>query len=143
MWQRIQTLYLALATALLASMFFCTFATILGSDGAEETIKYHEKLPYLVLLIMAVAGNAFSLFAFRIRVPQMRVATLSSLILLAFQIWLVTDIVKGWDSMVFSVTALFPTVAMVLDILAARAIMLDEAMVQSASRLRSHKRKRR
>ena len=73
----------------------------------------------------------------------MRVATLSALILLAFQIWLVTDIVRGWNEMVFSVTALFPLVATVLDILAARAIMLDEAMVQSASRLRSHKRKRR
>ncbi len=143
MWQRIQTLYLAVATALLASMFFCTFATILGPDGAEVTIKYAEKLPYLVLLIMTVAGNAFSLFAFKIRVPQMRVATLSALILLAFQIWLVTDIVRGWNEMVFSVTALFPLVATVLDILAARAIMLDEAMVQSASRLRSHKRKRR
>ncbi len=142
MWQRIQTLYLAVATALLISMFFCKFATILGPDGVEISIKYIEKVPYLVLLAVALAGNVFSLFAFKIRIPQMRVATVAALILLAFQIWIVVDVVRGWNEMVFSVTALFPLVAMVLDILAARNIMLDEAMVQSASRLRASKRRR-
>lgn len=142
MWQRIQTLYLAVATALLTSMFFCKFATILGPDGVEISIKYVEKVPYLVLLAVALAGNVFSLFAFKIRIPQMRVATVAALILLAFQIWIIVDVVRGWNEMVFSVTALFPLVAMVLDILAARNIMLDEAMVQSASRLRASKRRR-
>lgn len=142
MWQRIQTLYLAVATALLTSMFFCKFATILGPDGVEISIKYVEKVPYLVLLAVALAGNVFSLFAFKIRIPQMRVATVAALILLAFQTWIIVDVVRGWNEMVFSVTALFPLVAMVLDILAARNIMLDEAMVQSASRLRASKRRR-
>lgn len=142
MWQRIQTLYLAVATALLISMFFCKFATILGPDGVEISIKYVEKVPYLVLLAVALAGNVFSLFAFKIRIPQMRVATVAALILLAFQIWIIVDVVRGWNEMVFSVTALFPLVAMVLDILAARNIMLDEAMVQSSSRLRASKRRR-
>lgn len=142
MWQRIQTLYLAVATALLASMFFCKFATILGPDGGEISIKYFEKVPYLVLLTVALAGNVFSLFAFKIRIPQMRVAMVAALILLAFQVWIIVDVVRGWNEMVFSVTALFPLVAMVLDILAARNIMLDEAMVQSASRLRASKRRR-
>jgi len=142
MWQRIQTLYLAVATALLISMFFCKFATVIGPDGVEISIKYVEKVPYLVLLAVALAGNMFSLFAFKIRIPQMRVATVAALILLAFQIWIIVDVVRGWNEMVFSVTALFPLVAMVLDILAARNIMLDEAMVQSASRLRASKRRR-
>lgn len=142
MWQRIQTLYLAVATAILTSMFFCKFATILGPDGVEISIKYFEKVPYLVLLTVALAGNVFSLFAFKIRIPQMRVAMVAALILLALQSWIVVDVVRGWNEMVFSVTALFPLVAMVLDILAARNIMLDEAMVQSASRLRASKRRR-
>lgn len=143
MWQRLQTLYLAIATALLTSMFFCRFATILGPDGAEVTVKYYERIPYLALLAVTLAGNAFSLFAFKIRIPQMRVATLSAIILLAFQAWLIVDMVREWNAMTFSVTALFPLVATVLDILAARSIMLDEAMVQSASRLRSYKRNKR
>ncbi|MBO5194109.1 MAG: DUF4293 family protein, partial [Bacteroidales bacterium] len=37
-------------------------------------------------------------------------------------------------------TAVFPIVAAILDFLAARNIFLDEAMVQSASRLRKRKR---
>ena len=142
MWQRIQTLYLALATALLSSMYFCKFATIVGPEGSELNIMYWEKIPYLVLLTLCAAGNLFSLFAFKIRMPQMRVATASAILLLAFQCWIVVDFASLWNEMTFSVTALFPLVAAILDILAARSILLDEAMVQSSARLRASKRKR-
>ena len=142
MWQRIQTLYLALATALLSSMYFCKFATIVGPEGSELNIMYWEKIPYLVLLTLCAAGNLFSLFAFDIRMPQMRVATASAILLLAFQCWIVVDFASLWNEMTFSVTALFPLVAAILDILAARSILLDEAMVQSSARLRASRRKR-
>ena len=142
MWQRIQTLYLALATALLSSMYFCKFATIVGPEGSELNIMYWEKIPYLVLLTLCAAGNLFSLFAFKIRMPQMRVATASAILLLAFQCWIVVDFASLWNEMTFSVTALLPLVAAILDILAARSILLDEAMVQSSARLRASRRKR-
>ena len=142
MWQRIQTLYLALATALLSSMYCCKFATIVGPEGSELNIMYWEKIPYLVLLTLCAAGNLFSLFAFKIRMPQMRVATASAILLLAFQCWIVVDFASLWNEMTFSVTALFPLVAAILDILAARSILLDEAMVQSSARLRASRRKR-
>lgn len=142
MWQRIQTLYLAIATALLASMFFCSFATIVGPEGTELTIKYWEKVPYAVLLSLTCAGNLFSLFAFKIRMPQMRVCTGAAILLIAFQCWIIVDLARAWNDMTFSVTALFPLVAAILDILAARGILLDEAMVQSSARLRNAKRKR-
>ena len=142
MWQRIQTLYLALATALLSSMYFCKFATIVGPEGSELNIMYWEKIPYLVLLTLCAAGNLFSLLAFKIRMPQMRVATASAILLLAFQCWIVVDFARLWNEMTFSVTALFPLVAAILDILAARSILLDEAMVQSSARLRASRRKR-
>ena len=70
MWQRIQTLYLAIATALLASMFFCKFATIVGPQGNDLEIMYWEKIPYVTLLAISTIGNIFSLFAFKIRMPQ-------------------------------------------------------------------------
>ena len=142
MWQRIQTLYLALATALLSSMYFGKFATIVGPEGSELNIMYWEKIPYLVLLTLCAAGNLFSLFAFKIRMPQMRVATASAILLLAFQCWIVVDFASLWNEMTFSVTALFPLVAAILDILAARSILLDEAMVQSSASLRASRRKR-
>ena len=142
MWQRIQTLYLAIATALLASMFFCKFATIVGPQGNDLEIMYWEKIPYVTLLAISTIGNIFSLFAFKIRMPQMRVATGAAILLLAFQCWIVVDLARNWSEMSFSVTALFPLIAAILDIMAARSILLDEAMVQSSARLRASKRKR-
>ena len=142
MWQRIQTLYLAIATALLASLFFCKFATIVGPQGNDLEIMYWEKIPYVTLLAISTIGNIFSLFAFKIRMPQMRVATGAAILLLAFQCWIVVDLARNWNEMSFSVTALFPLIAAILDIMAARSILLDEAMVQSSARLRASKRKR-
>ena len=142
MWQRIQTLYLAIATALLASMFFCKFATIVGPQGNDLEIMYWEKIPYVTLLAISTIGNIFSLFAFKIRMPQMRVATGAAILLLAFQCWIVVYLARNWNEMSFSVTALFPLIAAILDIMAARSILLDEAMVQSSARLRASKRKR-
>ena len=142
MWQSIQTLYLAIATALLASMFFCKFATIVGPQGNDLEIMYWEKIPYVTLLAISTIGNIFSLFAFKIRMPQMRVATGAAILLLAFQCWIVVDLARNWNEMSFSVTALFPLIAAILDIMAARSILLDEAMVQSSARLRASKRKR-
>ena len=142
MWQRIQTLYLAIATALLASMFFCKFATIVGPQDNDLEIMYWEKIPYVTLLAISTIGNIFSLFAFKIRMPQMRVATGAAILLLAFQCWIVVDLARNWNEMSFSVTALFPLIAAILDIMAARSILLDEAMVQSSARLRASKRKR-
>lgn len=142
MWQRIQTLYLAIATALLASMFFCKFATIVGPHGNDLEIMYWEKIPYVTLLAISTIGNIFSLFAFKIRMPQMRVATGAAILLLAFQCWIVVDLARNWNEMSFSLTALFPLIAAILDIMAARSILLDEAMVQSSARLRASKRKR-
>ena len=142
MWQRIQTLYLAIATDLLASMFFCKFATIVGPQGNDLEIMYWEKIPYVTLLAISTIGNIFSLFAFKIRMPQMRVATGAAILLLAFQCWIVVDLARNWNEMSFSVTALFPLIAAILDIMAARSILLDEAMVQSSARLRASKRKR-
>ena len=142
MWQRIQTLYLAIATALLASMFFCKFATIVGPQGNDLEIMYWEKIPYVTLLAISTLGNIFSLLAFKIRMPQMRVATGAAIVLLAFQCWIVVDLARHWNEMSFSVTDLFPLIAAILDIMAARSILLDEAMVQSSARLRASKRKR-
>ena len=142
MWQRIQTLYLAIATALLASMFFCKFATIVGPQGNDLEVMYWEKIPCVTLLAISTLGNIFSLLAFKIRMPQMRVATGAAIVLLAFQCWIVVDLARNWNEMSFSVTALFPLIAAILDIMAARSILLDEAMVQSSARLRASKRKR-
>ena len=145
MWQRIQTLYLAIATILIGSLFFSKFATVFGEG--ESAILYREYTPYLLFTIMTFLANFISLGLFRARLIQMRLCVISAIVLIAFQIWIGVNYffppeeVKG--NIVFSFSAVFPVIAAILDILAARNIFLDEAMVQSASRLRAAKRHKR
>lgn len=149
MWQRIQTLYLGIATALIISMFFCNAGTFIGPEGSE-TIRYYEKTSYLMFLIMVAMSNGISLFSYKARLLQMRITVISAILLLALQIWLGIDFARfqlgiGTDTasvkMIFSFTAVFPLIASILDLLAARNIALDEAMVQSSYRLRKSKRR--
>jgi peptidoglycan/LPS O-acetylase OafA/YrhL len=132
MGQRVQTLYLAISTALIAAMFFC--------DKAGE-ISFVSYWPYLVLLILITLLNILALTTYKIRVFQVRTTVLAALLTLALQAWLVVDFVVTGNNPVFHVPAIFPLVAVILDIMAARGIWADELMVRSSSRLRSSKRK--
>ena len=139
MWQRIQTLYLGVATALMFSMFFCIFATIIGPDGAEVTIAYREKLPYLVLMIMLITSHIAATASFKTFFLQARVSIIAGLLALGFQTWIGIDILRNMDEMSFSFTALFPLAAAALDFMAAKRSMVDEMTVQavkSARRIR-------
>ncbi|MBR5076027.1 MAG: DUF4293 domain-containing protein [Bacteroidales bacterium] len=133
MWQRIQTLYLFLATALIVALFF--------SHKAGD-IFYTDYWPYLVLLIVVAFLNVTALTTYKHRIFQMRTSTLSAIILLGLQGWLVVDFIRTHNTPVFSLTAVFPVVAAILDILAARSILGDELMVRNADRLRAAKRKK-
>ena len=141
MWQRIQTLYLAIATILIGSLFFSKVATVIGPEGEDVFIMYYEKWNYLLFLISIFLANGICLLSYKVRLLQMRVAVIAALLLIGFQIWLGVDFLKHKDEMVFSFTLVFPLAAAILDLLAARNIALDEAMVQATARLRSAKRK--
>lgn len=131
MWQRIQTLYLFLSTALMASLFFC--------DKAEG-IPFIKYVPYLILLIIIVLLDFLALTTYKHRIFQMRTAVLAAIITIALQAWLVIDFFATYQDVMFRVPAVFPIVSVILNFLAARNIMADELMVRSASRLRSAKR---
>ena len=139
MWQRIQTLFLAISTLIVASFFFTNIAVILGPEGQEVSIKYSEKIIYLIFNIMLLSGMGTALFSFKVRLLQLRVVVLMSILLLGFQLWLGYDFFQNKDEMVFSYTIILPTVAIIINLLAVRAIALDEAMVQSSSRLRKRR----
>ena len=131
MWQRIQTLYLGISTALIFSMFFCIFATIAGPEGTEITIAYREKLPYLVLLIMLITAHIAATASYKTFFLQARVSIIAGLLAFGFQGWIAFDIIRNMDSMSFSFTALFPLAAGALDMMAAKRSMVDEMTVQA------------
>ncbi|MBO4263527.1 MAG: DUF4293 domain-containing protein [Bacteroidales bacterium] len=132
MWQRIQTLYLFLSALLVGAMFFC--------DKAGD-ISYLRYLPYPILMGIILLLNILALTTFRFRVFQARTAVLSAIIALGFQGWLVVDFIATGNQPVFHVSAVFPVVCAILNILAARGIWADEMLVRSASRLRGARRR--
>lgn len=142
MWQRIQTLYLGVATALMFSMFFCVFATIIGPDGAEATISYREKLPYLVLMIMLMTSYIAATASYKTFFLQARVSIIAGLLAIGFQIWIGIDILLNMDNMSFSFTALFPLAASALDFMAAKRSMVDEMTVQAVKNTRRIRKKK-
>ena len=119
MWQRIQTLYIGIATALIAALFFSRMATIIAPGGEELDIMYYEKLPYLVMLIMLLTAGICAGFCFKNWFLQARVCMLTALMLIGFQIWLGVDFFRFHNEMVFSFTMIFPLVSAILNIMAA------------------------
>lgn len=132
MWQRVQTLYFALSTALIALMFFCNKA---------GDIPYTRYVPYLILLIIILLLDILALTTYKHRMFQFRTANLSSIITIALQAWLVVDFIVTKNDPLFHITAVFPIISVILNVLGARGVMADELMVRSASRLRAAKRK--
>lgn len=139
MWTRIQILYLSIATILVGALFFCNMATIIGPEGEEISIAYREKLPFLVLTIMAFTAQVSALASIKVRFLQMRVCIIAALLLTGYQIWIGIDFFTHKNEMIFSLTALFPLVSAFLDVLAARNIMLDEMMVQAYHKMHPKK----
>ena len=143
MWKKIHTIYSIVATLLSASMFFFSFATILGPEGAELKIMYYEKLPYLFMLIMLLAGGICSVFTYRNGFLQARVCILTALMLIGFQIWLGVDFLRFRHDMVFSISAIFPIVAAILHVLAARGALVEGMTLQTAEKVLKNRKNRR
>ncbi len=123
MWQRIQTLYLLIASGLLVAMYFQPYGTWI-----------------IVLFSLALACQLLAVVALKSRTLQMRLSNLAGLLLLGLQIWMCVAYFSADPRPALSFTAIFPIVAAILDFLAARAILRDELLVRSASRLRAAKR---
>lgn len=139
MWQRIQTLYLFIACGIIAVLFFSPLAVAVGTDGIQEPILFTDNVYFLVLMIAIALTNFLALVTFKKRTFQMRMATLSCLLLFGFQIWLICKYFSAESGVVFKFTAILPLVAAVLDILAVKGILADQMMVDSYNRLRTKK----
>ena len=142
MIQRIQTLFLFIAAALLFSIFCTDFAT-----NAETAISYMEYRPFTIFSIVAFVISLVTIFLFKNRPLQMRLCIYDIVILLAFQGWIIYMLTKMWGEYRFSVTCAFPLVAGLLTTFAFRYINKDEALVRASSSLRSlskkHQKRRR
>lgn len=140
MWQRLQTLYLCLATGLVVALFFSVKAFTLGPGGVHAVeLTYVKYTPYLILLILVTILQLLAVFTFNARVFQMRTAVLSAILMIALQAWIGVDYFTADKEWIFKFTAVFPLVAAILNFIAARFILRDQLLVESVSHLRSRK----
>ena len=140
MWQRLQTLYLCLATGLVVALFFSVKAFTLGPGGVHAVeLTYVKYTPYLSLLILVTILQLLAVFTFNARVFQMRTAVLSAILMIALQAWIGVDYFTADKEWIFKFTAVFPLVAAILNFIAARYILRDQLLVESVSHLRSRK----
>ena len=140
MWQRLQTLYLCIATGLIVALFFSVKAFTLGPGGVHSVeLTYIKYTPYLILLILITILQLLAVFTFNARVFQMRTAVLSAILMIALQAWIGVDYFTADKELIFKFTAVFPLVAAILNSIAARLILRDQLLVESVSHLRSRK----
>ena len=127
MWQRIQTLYLAIAFTLSVLMLFMGLT---------------DKTAFTVLIVVIAFLQLIALTTYKIRIFQMRTCVLSALICVALQAWIAIDFFRAaGDRLAFDVSAVFPVIIAILDVLSARKILFDEVLVRGASRLRSSRKR--
>ena len=145
MIQRIQTIWLALAGACLAGLFFVPndFLVITQFIGDDvKTANFYSNLAGPIMLGLATVATFGAIFLFANRPQQLKIARLALLDTLLFLIvsglLLYVEFQKngGTGSFGTSWAIGLPVAAMVFQFLAFRAIKSDENLVQSAERLR-------
>ena len=92
---------------------------------------------------MLLAAGVCSIFTYRNGFLQARVCILTALMLIGFQIWLGVDFLRFRTDMVFSISAIFPIVAAILNVLAARGALVEGMTLQTAEKVLKNKKKRR
>ena len=142
MWQRIQTLYLAVSTVLLFILFFNDAYTIAAPDGMQFVKYLQIQKPYFgILLGILFAMTVLALVTFKVRILQMRLATLSGLVALGMTGWLAYYYFTAPENVTFKWTVIFPLLVAVFNFLAARGCFQDQLMVESAYRIRESRKR--
>lgn len=153
MIQRIQSIYIFVASALTFCLFFTPFISLdLGQGVSEISVCRMSPVlqgfqPTAMSPLAILAGTAFvlcfmSIFLFRNRTLQMKVVRVNEFLQMAVLIVMLVYIyvfVKDIDTTIrfcFYLALVFPIVNAILLVLARKRIKADDDLVKSADRLR-------
>ena len=145
MLQRIQSIFLFLASAAILSLFKFPFAQSNVSEGPffeDQLFSVTDNTTLLVLTVLGATASFISIFLYKNRLLQMRIVLLSlifSLFLGLVAIWLVYSKASLWSSTleINDGLGIYLSVgALILIILANVFIKKDEKTVRSMDRLR-------
>ena len=157
MIQRIQSLYLLLATVLTVvcmgsaiGYYFSEdgervgqlFNLVCRSYGVEDSSHHGSTWALFVILLIESTLSFFNIFLFKHRVLQMRICTFCMILLVGwyavygFYAWYFIDSFQAEVTFRVALKASLPCVSLILLYLANRGIMKDEKLVRSLDRLR-------
>ena len=155
MIQRIQSIWLLLATIVLILMFFLPIATkvVNGSEEQVYTNGLHHylaakdgkalnvevSLPLLITNIAVCLMCFFNIFNFKKRSLQKRIIIFTIAAIGGFAFWCsvyAKQLTGGIDGATFGVGAYLPALAILFLVLAIFGINKDERLIRSAERLR-------
>ncbi|MBO7265260.1 MAG: DUF4293 domain-containing protein [Alistipes sp.] len=152
MIQRIQSLYLLVAAALMSLTLFMPIATFVVDGNTYALSAFalscgdmsESTLWMGVMLVMATLLPLVVIFLFKRRTLQVRlcaveiVLLLGSLVMIGLYYWLTSRLFENLvvEHRQFGWGAPMPLVSLVLTALASRAIFKDEVLVRSLDRIR-------
>ncbi len=150
MIQRIQSLYLLFSAVLTTVCLMRPVGHFATADGFHRATLYnlwlsldtggHQLSPWALFALLVIAGalTLIVIFLFRFRALQMRLTSLSMLLIVGYYIVFAVfaHIFSGDGSFRPAISAALPFASLVFDYLAFRAIWHDEQLVRSLNRLR-------
>lgn len=155
MIQRIQTLYLALATFLSGMMLKGTIVELLDKSGtlfklvwngliqenqAGVSTMLEQSIPLSIITIIVPLLFFVAIFLFKRRKLQLRITILATLLLIGelflviYYIWYAGTKLEA--DFIFKIRLIFPPIGSIFGYLAFRGILKDELLIKSYDRLR-------
>jgi hypothetical protein len=153
MIQRIQTVYLIIASALMVFLLFMPIAEFIRLadevvfeltfrgllSDVNEKINFNS-FPLSILMVFCLTLLLVTIFLFKKRMLQIRLSVFNAVLLVGLQglqfyyVKTAANALNGTSS--YTLFFVFPIVSAILVFLALRAIARDEALVRSLDRLR-------
>jgi glucan phosphoethanolaminetransferase (alkaline phosphatase superfamily) len=153
MWQRIQTVFLAIA---IVSLIATIFLPIWVYDSGKEVYQLYalhytirdasnvntQYMPYSITAMLAIAALTIAIIEirkFKDRMLQMKLGALNSLFMAATigcAVYFSNGLVKQYQGGQYGLGLWLPGIAVVCNLLANRFIRRDEKIVRDSNRLR-------
>ena len=154
MIQRIQSIYLAIATVLAALLLKGPIVSLVGPIGDSYIINLkglmltsenastliEKSLPLSILLVIIPVLFFLSIFLFKRRKLQIRVTVLATLLFIGVLLLLIYYMLYAGRKLdadfIFNIKMTFPLVGSIFGYLAFRSILKDELLIKSYDRIR-------
>lgn len=132
MWQRIQTIYLAIA-ALLSGV---SLAPLPYDTSGTQALEMNDYIALIVLCALVAVASLATIFLFKNRTLQLNLCRLILVVLAAIVASAAYFAYATAGTDMPQVGSAFPFVAFVATLLAMRGIRADERLIRSMDRLR-------